>query len=429
MLDESCVEKAAQVSPKRRQSVSKFAAARRAKEKERKKEEVQQAKEAKQQGVDAMSLKRPQRPLRCKRKVEGSTVEQRETYEDQPLPKIARGIDPLEILKEILEDEACLPSDMPRSALQMLAAVCNEVCAEVRKDSKAIKHKFLTSVLDMMKEAVSKILEMRNKMAEAALQEANDAMADTQKFDELASACEEKLAALEDGKNEVAEEGAKLSRIKENLAETLDSEKAASTSLVAAEKIEKACFNEKQTAEAALKTFEALESTGPPAKASDLKKMIKEVEGQMQALNVQRTLFPRVVNAIIPALQTKPSDRSSFEDGALVAAEGCFTNFIKEKADLSLTLGRGTTAARERVRRSRHDVEQVRQAVEAHSKALKNAKDAQKECEIDLKEAEKYRKDHKDHVAMLSKRAKAQARALADVSKVGKALAALSDGD
>jgi len=148
----------------------------------------------------------------------------------------------------------------------------------------------------------------------------------------------------------------------------------------------------------------------------------------MDVMNVRKTLFPRVVNAVVPALQLKPDERSGFENGALAAAEGCFTNFLREKEDTLNTLSRGTAAARERLHRTKADVGQTRLRIEAGSKALRETREDQKERENAFREAERCRKEHKEHVALLSKSAKAQARALADLGQMRKAFTSLANG-
>lgn len=332
----------------------------------------------------------------------------------EPTTKQSRLADPLEALHCVLEDESNLSPDTPLASRQMLAAVCQEVCAEAQRVPKAERHEFLASVLDMISEALHEIHDMKSSLAESSRQEAEKAAADSRRFEQLAEASNTQRAKLDAKKAEVAKLVSELSALKDSLCQSTECEKEASSFVVAAEKAERACAAEKQNVEAALKVFSSLESSGTPSKASEAKRMIKELEIQMDAVNVKTTLFPRVVNSIIPALHLKPEDRSSFEEGALAAAEGCFTNYLREKDDKLCALSREAAAARSGHHRARTGVEQSQRKVDATIAELKDCKQHQKENETAVREAERCRRQHKEEVAMVARTGKIQAKVLAD---------------
>lgn len=348
--------------------------------------------------------------------------------QEQPCTKQSRKADSLEGLKEALLDEANASLEAPLASREMLAEVCEEVCAEARSLARASRHEFLTSVLDMIGEALSEIHDFKSRLAESALEKSKAAEADTHRFEELSEQCKERRTTSDSKKAEVGEKVASLSESKDSLAEVIDAEKAASNSVAAAEKAGKLCTGEKSAAEAALKAFTALDANGAPSRAAEAKKLFKEVEAQLVVMDVSAKLFPRVINAIVPALQLKPESRSSFEEGALAAAEGCFTNYIREKDEELSALSRGVASALNRHRRASADVEQVREEIEEGAKSVKEAKEEQKACDAACREADRSRKEHKDHVAMLARAAKLQARMLADFSQMMQVFESLANG-
>lgn len=347
---------------------------------------------------------------------------------ETPCSKHPRKADPLSGLKDALEDRSTLGPETPFASREMLTAVCDEVCAEARRVAKSSRHEFLTEVLDMIGEALQEIHHAKGEMAERARHEASAAAADASRFTELADACSSRRSLLEAKKNDVAEMGLSLSTLKRNLAKATESERTASSSVTSADKAEMICLAERLAAAAASKAFETLESTGPPSRASEAKKLLKEVEGQMDVMNVKATLFPRVVNAAIAALQLTPESRSSFEDGALAAVEGCFKNYDREKEEERSRLCRATAAAKNRHEDATTDIEDIRHEIENCSKALRHAKDEQKECDSALRGAERKRKEHKEEVLALAKTAKTQAKALLDFGQMLRAFESLAHG-
>jgi len=327
-----------------------------------------------------------------------------------------------------LEDEATITPETPLASRQMLAVVCEEVCAEAQNVPRASRHEYVTSVLDMIQEALREIHDVKRNAAEKSQQDANAIAADSCRFNRLEDACVGKRAGCEASKADTAEKSNILITLKNALAKATELERAASSSIIAAEKAEKACMSQKLAADAALKAFETLESSGTPSQAGDAKKLFKQIEAQMNVMNMKATLFPRVVNAVIPALQLKPDSRSGFEDGALAAAEGCFTNYIREKQEMLSTLSRGTAAAQDRQRRANGEVAQVRQEIDAGGEALLDARDNQRECDNALRDAERSRKEHREEAVLLRKTAKAHAVMLANFDKLLKVFASLVCG-
>jgi chromosome segregation ATPase len=242
----------------------------------------------------------------------------------------------------------------------------------------------------------------------------------------LAAACEDRHLRLETKKSQVSELSERLSASKHDLSKAVEIERECSASVAHAEKNEKACSVEKKATEATLKTFEALESRGAPSRMAEAKKMLREIEKEMDVVNMKTILFPRVVNAVIPALQLKPESRSSFEDGALAAAEGCFTNFIREKGEELSSLSRETAAVRKSQQDASEEVKEIRREIEVGVENLRGARESQKECDVAFKEAIRQRKEHKEKVAMLVRLAKEQARLYSDFVKMTNVFEALS---
>merc|ERR1719460_2076408 len=123
----------------------------------------------------------------------------------------------LERLKGVLEDEDNLAPGASIESRQMLAAVCDEVCAEARTVPKESRHEFLSSVLDMIGEALHEIGEVKISMVHAAVREARSAKADSHTCQELAAACEDRRLRLETKKSQVSELSERLSASKHDL--------------------------------------------------------------------------------------------------------------------------------------------------------------------------------------------------------------------
>merc|ERR1712151_887668 len=95
-----------------------------------------------------------------------------------------------------------------------------------------------------------------------------------------------------------------------------------------------------------------------------------------------------------------------YEEGALAAVEGCFTTYTQEQAEAMSKAVRDTAACRESLRCAEVDVEHVRKSVETCNELVKKSKSEQKLCDAAHREAENCRKEHKEELASLRKKAK-----------------------
>jgi myosin heavy subunit len=328
-------------------------------------------------------------------------------------------------LQKLLEDAAFDIPGMPMSNRQMLAAVCGDVIAEVRTVPSAPRHEFVAAVLEMISEALSEMEAAQKETAQQATKEAEAIANDSRKIERLANACQASREALETSKGEVSQHTSKLSALREDLARATLCEKAASGELASAEIKEKAAASKKHAADAAFKVFQTLEAKGPIAKNAEVKRMCKEIETHMVAIRVHENLFPRVVSAVIPALQTKPEDRSRYEEGALSALEGCLTTYTQEQADAMSKTARDTAACLESLRCAEVDAEGVRRSIETCNELASKAKARQKSCDAAHREAEGCRREHKEQVARLRKRAKMHTHFLKEFGRLKRELETL----
>lgn len=323
-----------------------------------------------------------------------------------PSATVAWNAQPLTGLRCCLEDATLQIAEMPFENRCMLADVCDLACEEARRTAVDERHEFLTSVLEMIDELLAAVADARRSNAKAAIQEAKVAAANVDKFASFDNDCRKIRVALQARLEENDDQRERLDALKDELAMAVESEKLASSRASAAAISEKSCIGEKSVAESALLSFQAMEANGPPSKVVDAKKKCKEIEIQMTVMNVHKTLFPRVANAIVPALMLVPESRSRSDEGALAAAEGCFTSYIQEKTDELVALTASAVACHEETRRAKVEVDRVRQAIDTCNDAIKNGKAEHKTLDSALEEAERNRKQHNDQVASLVQAAK-----------------------
>lgn len=334
----------------------------------------------------------------------------------------------LDGLRAALEDTEHAVAGMPMSNRLMLATVCTNACAEARRTRVEGRHEFHTAVLEMIGETLSGIRDALKQVAQdaraAARQAARDA-ARKEQLDNTRQACRSELDAA---RSDVSEKRAELGSFNQGTLAARETEKRAVEETLAAQEAEDDHREDLEQVKQALKTFHALEADGAPAKPVEAKRMLKEVEGKMTKVGVHETLFARVAMQIIPALQADPEGRSSFDESALAAAEGCFSTYIQENERKLEGLTRATFGARARSERAKINIQQAKKRSEAARDALRQAKDVQRECGAALKAAVEAQKQHRQEVSTLVQKSRLRSAALADLEDMRHAFESLVAG-
>mmetsp|Transcript_77223 Transcript_77223/g.145548 ORF Transcript_77223/g.145548 Transcript_77223/m.145548 type:complete len:900 (+) Transcript_77223:76-2775(+) len=335
---------------------------------------------------------------------------------------------PLDGLRAALEDAEHPVEGIPMSARHLLALGCMAVCAEARRTPVDSRQEVTTSALEMIGETLSGLHDTVKRLADEAREVARTAAGDVARKEQLQKAREACSSALRDARSDVSRRSQELGYCKEAIITARGSLRTAVQQAAAAEHKEQDCREDLDKVRGALKTFHALEADGAPAKAGDAKKMIKKVEGQMAKVGVFETLFARVALKIMPALQQNPDNRSSFDDSAISAAEGCFSTYIQEKGDKLEGLERASAGSRDRAHRAKTQIEQAKKKAEAARNAIRQAKEVRTDRGNALRAAIEAQTRHRQEVTDLVSKFKQRGAALADLEDLRQAFEALAAG-
>lgn len=318
----------------------------------------------------------------------------------------------------------------------MLAKACQSLCdgyhpAPGRSEaceSFCGGHDFKIRVSEMIRSTISDIECVLRERAAESENVALSMEADSCTRENLSNAVTAAGAAIDACHAEIEEVGVTLESYKEDLADARAAEKEALREVDAAVAEEKACTAAKRDAEQTLKALESLEEKGVPAKADVARRMLRDVEAQINSPYVSAALFPRVLRAVVPALRSRPEERGSFEQSAITSLQGCIESLDREKAQELATLSAAAGAARQGARRAKEEVEVAKRKTQACADSASGARMRLRECEGRAKEAERAQRKHREDVVRLAREAEACRRTHRHVVQLQASLTALPGG-
>jgi len=242
----------------------------------------------------------------------------------------------------------------PLEVRQMLAGACESLGSEVFERSASGKrartvpvHPYEACLLGMVDETLMQMRAALDVEATNARSSASKLRADDRPK-VLESAQTAKRAELRDKEASVSAQIAEVSLRRHAASQAKASEKLAAAEVRKLEKQVAACAKERCDAEASFKAFETLESGGAaPLSAAEARQLLKNVEAQMRVMKVGATLVPSAHRAVLPALKMHPAKRTRFDEAALTTAEGCFRDYVQEKAGALKGLHDEVAAAQE----------------------------------------------------------------------------------
>eukprot|EP00931_Biecheleriopsis_adriatica_P005376 TRINITY_DN10689_c0_g1_i1.p1 TRINITY_DN10689_c0_g1~~TRINITY_DN10689_c0_g1_i1.p1 ORF type:complete len:580 (+),score=194.40 TRINITY_DN10689_c0_g1_i1:66-1805(+) len=319
------------------------------------------------------------------------------------------------LLHQTLSRTDCDVPEVPLSARLLLAGMCLSMGSHYQGPPPHANqlHRFERATLDMVGEALVSIRAARSEEVAKTSKRAEQAAEDVAKTEALAADVQSAKDAAASAKAEVSQRSVLLTERKDELQRARDAEQEAATEVSSKEQEEAACAAMREAVQQALAVFIELESSGPPEKKLEAKRMVKQVEKQMKAVRVSDTLFASSARAVLPALEMKPEKRSRFAAAALSGAEGCFRDFIKEHGEQLIRCRREVAMARAALERARVTVQAACIHVEAEEERLRRAKEQLCQANSAMRAAEAAHKSHNQELASLARCANVAQAALA----------------
>lgn len=329
----------------------------------------------------------------------------------------------------LLQMPQSVGSDVPPLSARRMLALGMRACLEVDgvlEMPSTDRHKWIREVFDNVSTTLSSI----HAVLQVTTAEVSDgekvAREDTDKEKELQSATESAREAAKAQQATVDKAVAAVVTSREAVSDAKAAEKLAISKVAELSSQDASCARVLAAAESAFKSFAALDTSGAPPKATEAKRLVKDVEGHMRIVGIHETLMSHALRVVLPALQKKPAERLSSEEAALATAEGCFSAFIRQSADELAGIRREAAEAQTRLHRAKTSGETARRRLDAFGESLRTAREELRARGTALHVAESAQQSRSRELVALRREVAAARRRLAQFARDAAAFAALS---